>query len=387
MNWETWQFRSSPPLSLAWSGDDFIPDEASDHWNRLVRKVTVEFWNYKPIRHRESPIRGDFFGHGSWELGVRNATNLDYVIFFSSLALAPGITSGMPWVYWKAGEYGLKKWLESSGLGGQTSIIDSPSDRKLNFYPRGKALYGNYTGPGNKPSDWKEDQLEPMTPVDEATMRHDQEYQNIEDTYGWEQGDPMPFMAMRFDVQRPLVHSEMMVSDARLILNSYMNVGTGLADGEYDLTFSKGTLGFRNLISDIVVAGVIAELFPILMSWNAASLSVAIPIKGMRTLDDALFQGRVSDGAKYYGGRFAGSAKSSGRTLSSLSKRAGGHLSKQRRNLVNLRLAPANMGAPHQLTADVKQAGARIEKGFRNAGRRLEKGARRIGRRLDPTTW
>jgi hypothetical protein len=101
-----------------WDADDFIPDDSKEKWGRLVKEFTVEFWAYKPMPNATSGIKGEFFGFGSYEIGVRNVTMLDAAVFVISVAVGPtGPTAylyggSVDWVayeIWKAGEVVVKR--------------------------------------------------------------------------------------------------------------------------------------------------------------------------------------------------------------------------------------------------------------------------------------
>jgi len=65
----------------------FIPDEWETEWDILIKRFQVEFWRYKPFPNATTGWKGDFFGHGSWEIGMRNVTLLDLAIW----SITPGI--------------------------------------------------------------------------------------------------------------------------------------------------------------------------------------------------------------------------------------------------------------------------------------------------------
>ncbi len=135
-----------------------------------------------------------------------------------------------------------------------------------------RSWYGNYTGPGNERNDWEEEHLPPMTPLDRGPMQHDQEYSNLEEQYGYGDGS---FYKMRLDTEHPFIHTSLIESDARLMWRSAWYPVEGLANGEYDLTFSKGTRGVTNLFTDSLAAGVIHGVFPLLMGVDAAFFGIA----------------------------------------------------------------------------------------------------------------
>lgn len=161
-------------------------------------------------------------------------------------------------------------------------------DRKLDPFPRGKAWYGNYTGPGNERRDWEEDHLEPQTPLDRAPMQHDQEYSNLEEKYGYGHYETDPdgkrrfhsddgsFMTMRLDTEHEGIHLGLIGADTRLMWRSTWYPLVGLTEGKYDLTFSKGPRGAESLVTDVLVAGIILQVFPILISIDVAFLGITV---------------------------------------------------------------------------------------------------------------
>ncbi|QGJ68661.1 Hypothetical protein PBC10988_3220 [Planctomycetales bacterium 10988] len=99
--------------SPGWDIEDFLPSDLKEKWDRLVKEFTVEFWAYKPFPNATTGVKSDFFGHGSYEIGMRNTTTLDVAVFVISLAAGPaGPTAylyggSVDWVaygIWKAGE-------------------------------------------------------------------------------------------------------------------------------------------------------------------------------------------------------------------------------------------------------------------------------------------
>jgi hypothetical protein len=168
------------------------------------------------------------------------------------------------------------------------AIVPRDIDRKLDPAPRGKSWYGNYTGPGNERSDWEDDHLDPQSPLDRGPMQHDQEYSSLEEQYGYGEyktdsdgkrrfkSDQGSFITMRFDTDNEHLHVGLIESDARLMWRSVWYIGKGIGDGDYDLTFSKGPTGVRTLVTDVLVAGVILTVFPLLIAIDVAFLGVTV---------------------------------------------------------------------------------------------------------------
>jgi len=176
-------------------------------------------------------------------------------------------------------------------------------DRKLDPFPSGGGWYGNYTGPGNERSDWEDDHLSPQTPLDRGPMQHDQEYANLEERYGYGKYETGPdgkrhfksddntFLTMRFDTENEFLHTSLIEADLRLMWRSAWYIGKGIGDGDYDLTFSKGPRGAQSLVTDLIVAGVILQVFPILIAMDFAFLGLTIGRHVLEGLGKMAFEG------------------------------------------------------------------------------------------------
>ena len=182
---------------------------------------------------------------------------------------------------------GNASWLSksSSSVGSRPPRLqqDVSASRAASGKPKGRrggdpvggphrSWYGNYTGPGNERGDWEDEHLPAMTPLDRGPMQHDQEYSNLEEQYGYGKGS---FWKMRLDTEHPFLHTSLMESDARLMWRSAWYPLEGLANGEYDLTFNKGSQGVTNLLTDSLAAGVIHGVFPVLIGIDAAVVGIA----------------------------------------------------------------------------------------------------------------
>jgi hypothetical protein len=175
-------------------------------------------------------------------------------------------------------------------------------ERKLDPAPSGRAWYGNYTGPGNERSDWEEEHLPPQTPLDRAPMQHDQEYSRFEEKYGYGRhetdpdgkrrfyGDKGSFFTMRLDTDNESLHTDLIESDLRLMWRAPYYTLEGVASGRYDLTFSKGPLGLRNLATDSLATAAILHIFPLLITMDVAMLGVTVTKHGLEGAGEVLYE-------------------------------------------------------------------------------------------------
>ena len=119
-----------------------------------------------------------------------------------------------------------------------------------------KGHYGHHVGMIDEDTS----DLPPVTPVDAAAKRHDDEYADIQSRYTWSEGDtPTSVWFKNYykidDRDSAFMHAEFIYSDLALAWRTVFNIGAGLFDGSYDLTFSHGPQGWINLFSDLLVAG------------------------------------------------------------------------------------------------------------------------------------
>lgn len=127
-------FGISTQANFGWNWEDFIPDEWEEEWDRLVHLFLVEFWRYKPFPNATTGIKGDFFGYGSYEIGMRNTTVLDIAIFAISLYAGPAGPMGYVlgktvnwWAYalWKLGEFVFDWLIDDEGKNAMLASLAS----------------------------------------------------------------------------------------------------------------------------------------------------------------------------------------------------------------------------------------------------------------------
>ncbi|WP_428305436.1 CFI-box-CTERM domain-containing protein [Lacipirellula sp.] len=176
--------------------------------------------------------------------------------------------------------------------------------------------YGHYLGPSPRtPREYDRHYgREPVTPVDAAAKRHDEEYDAIQNRYGMYNtyGDPAAVWFANYVHPHSGLHLALAYADAALVWRSWWGIGEGIFSGEYDLTFSKGTQGWANLFSDFAWALGITYLYAgpsaawhLAVGLNPYVIVATIAIE-LNNRFDALggidyYSRRFGDGARYYG--------------------------------------------------------------------------------------
>jgi TM2 domain-containing membrane protein YozV len=226
-----------------------------------------------------------------------------------------------------------------------------------------RAWYGNYVGPGNTRADWEQDNLQPLSPVDQAAREHDKAYDHIAQKYGFSEGwDPQKrkyrkddelfdVLTERVDIQRPQMHAEIIGADADLMWRSGWNMVTGLGSGEY----SGGVRGIDKFLADALVTGIVGLVFGgVMIPTDVAFMGLGILYKatvwslrelGLQHAMDVLsggFEhaesvtvqgwkhagGVISGGWKHVAGDIAGGWKAAGNVVGGGWKHLGGVISK-----------------------------------------------------------
>lgn len=206
----------------------------------------------------------------------------------------------------------------------------------------GKGHYGHHVG------FYDEDtaDLDPITPVDAAAKRHDEEYGQIQESYGTSAHDSNDSweVARRWfwnygkihDRRSAFMHAEFIYSDLALAGRSILNIGAGLFDGSYDLTFTHGPQGWGNLISDLVVGSLVVAYGVISASVHVIGFALSIVYQigvGIGQMGQSLGHmfsdagGSISRNAKHFGGNVSREWKNAGGAISSGWKSAGGKIS------------------------------------------------------------
>ncbi len=192
--------------------------------------------------------------------------------------------------------------------------------------------------------------LPPITPVDAAAERHDREYEDIQSRYHGD-GDAVDLWFKNYykidERDSAFMHAEFIYSDLALAWRTVFNIGAGLFDGSYDLTFSHGPQGWINLFSDLLVAGFFSGGIGVI---GYAVVSAAVHVVGfVASIAYQIAKGILFEMIPSLVGAIAGG-------LHSFQQGFGNDLSREWKN------------AGGAISDNWKKAGGAISKGWKDAG-------------------